>query len=236
MAATGIGAAVRRGLADGFGLPLIVIFGAMMGFGSVAASSGFGLGDSVLATLLVWAGPGQVVMADLRAAGADLLPLLLAVSMASVRFLPMTMMMMPVLRGGFRARGLGALFAQLISINVWLFTMKARERFSGTALLAYFLAVSAACLTVGVAGTVIGHVMTAVFPPVVAVAVLFLNVTFMALMIANTRDRTIAVAVVAGAVLGPLLHFASADYGILGAGLVGGTAAYLATRRRKQRR
>ena len=69
-----------------------------------------------------------------------------------------------------------------------------------------------------------------------AVALLFLNVTFMALMIANTRDRTIAMAVVAGAVLGPLLHFASADYGILGAGLVGGTAAYLATRRRKQRR
>ena len=90
--------AFREGVRHGLAVPSIVVFATMLGYGSMAHANGFSAFEALLSTALVWAMPGQVAMADLRASGADLFVTLLAVSMASVRFFPMATIMVGTFR------------------------------------------------------------------------------------------------------------------------------------------
>ena len=57
--------AVLVGIRNAFGLPALLLFSAMTGFGSFAHEHGFSLYMSMLSTILIWGLPGQVVHVEL---------------------------------------------------------------------------------------------------------------------------------------------------------------------------
>jgi len=107
----------RDGLHDALGLPMVVLTGGMIGFGALAQESGFNVLEAVLATILIWALPGQIVLADMHAAGANTWAIVIAVSIANLRFLPMTIAVMPHLRGGLKHQAWQLALAQMLSAN-----------------------------------------------------------------------------------------------------------------------
>lgn len=226
-------AAFFEGVRHGLAVPSIVVFATMLGFGSLAHANGFSALEAVLSTALVWAMPGQVAMADLKASGADLFVILLAVSMASVRFFPMATILVGTFRrvAGHPAKRL--LLAHLMSASTWPMGMAAAQRMPIDSAMAYYWPVGGLCITMGCIGTLAGYWLSADMPQVVRLTLVFLNVVFLALLFALNRDRLVILAVAAGAVLGPPLHALEPNYGVILTGLIGGTLAYAVLGRRR---
>lgn len=225
--------AFREGVRHGLAVPSIVVFSTMLGFGSMAHANGFSAFEAFLSTLLVWAMPGQVAMADLSASGADLFVILLAVSMASVRFFPMATILVGTLRSATPDLPRQLLIAHLMSASTWPMGMAASQRMPVASAMAYYWPVATLCITFGCIGTLAGYWLSADMPEIARLTLVFLNVVFLSLLFAQTRDRLVILAVATGAVLGPPLHALEPNYGVLLTGVIGGTFAYAVLGRRR---
>ncbi|HUO53745.1 MAG TPA: AzlC family ABC transporter permease, partial [Rhodoblastus sp.] len=108
-------AGVRLGLSG----PAFYVALSLMGVGSLARAAGFPVGAAVLSTLLVWAGPGQLLFFGAMVAKTAPPAVALAVSLSSVRLLPMCLSVLPMLRD--KKTPLAVLFAasHFIAVTVW---------------------------------------------------------------------------------------------------------------------
>ena len=77
----------------------LVLIGTYVGVGALGHDYGFSLAWIMLSTVLVWAGPAQVIMISALGTGAPLFEVALAVFLSAVRFLPMVVALLPLLRG-----------------------------------------------------------------------------------------------------------------------------------------
>ena len=221
----------RRALADALGFPSIMLLASMLGFGSLAKDTGFTLGMAMASTAGIWGLPGQVAMAELYTAGMSTLFIVLAVSLANARFLPMAVSFIPHIRSGAKRFGWMFLFVQLLSINTWAAGLRSFPDMTEPMRLRYYLLFSAVCMTAGLVGTAIGYFGIGVIHPSAALGLLFLNPLFFAILLASARARPAILAMMIGIPLGPIMHLISADWGLLATGLVGGTVAFLIHRR-----
>jgi predicted branched-subunit amino acid permease len=60
-------------------------------------------------------------------------------------------------------------------------------------------------------------------------------VYFLMILIGDLRTRLAAIAVICGAVAGPLLYVVNPQWSVVAAGIIGGTAAYLIQRKHGRR-
>ena len=61
------------GIRNALGVPALLLFSAMTGFGSLAQEQGLSLWISMLSTVLIWGMPGQVVHVELYGLGSPLI-------------------------------------------------------------------------------------------------------------------------------------------------------------------
>lgn len=231
-------AARRLGVRDALGLPAIVLFASMSGFGSLARESGLPLWATVASTVGIWGLPGQVVMAEMFALGAPVFAIAVGVAVANARFLPMTLALMPYFHGwrGPKAGRFG--LSHFVSLNPWAAALR---RFPGMApeyRVPYFLCFSSVCVTAATAGTALGYELAGTLPRPVTLGLVFLSPAFFAIVFADVRHRAGVLALLFGAALGPVLHAWEPHWGLPATGLVAGTAAFLIDRilvRRRRR-
>jgi predicted branched-subunit amino acid permease len=62
--------------------------------------------------------------------------------------------------------------------------------------------------------------------PAVAMGFLFVNIIFIACLLANSRAAPIIASIIIGAIAGPVCHLISPSNGILIAGIIAGTAGH----------
>jgi predicted branched-subunit amino acid permease len=226
---------IRRALRDALGLPSLVLFASMTGFGSLARESGFSLAAALGATAGIWGLPGQIALAELYASGSETLAVVMAVSLANARFLPMTVAFLPMLGAGLRRRAWLFALAQLISVNTWAAGLRVGPGLPGLDRRRYFVSFAAVCISAALLGTAAGFFATGTLPRPVTLGLIFLNPVFFALIFADTRIPATALALVIGAVTGPLLHLVSPDWGLLATGLLAGSAAFWLGRKLKRK-
>lgn len=65
--------ALKRGVRDAFGSPMLVLLAGMVAYGSVAHQQGFDPWVTSLGSVFIFALPGQVVMQEMVIAGAPLI-------------------------------------------------------------------------------------------------------------------------------------------------------------------
>lgn len=224
-------AAFISGAKDGLGMPVLVIGASMVGFGSLARDSGFGWGISIISTITVWGLPGQVAFAELFAVGAPVLAIVLASSMANLRFLPMSLSMMPLFRDDRAAWRWRYLLVAMMSVNTWALTVRRGPSLPADQRVPYFIGLWAACMTAGVAGTALGYHLAGTLPSSVTVSLIFLNPVYFVFLFAGVRHRKFVLALIIGAVLGPLVHRVSPDWGLVFCGVIAGSSAYWLDRR-----
>jgi len=229
-------AVVKRAVFDALGLPALVLLASMAGFGSLARESGLGLGTGLLATAGVWGLPGQLALAELYAAGAGSVAVVLAVSLANARFLPMAVSLLPLMSGGVKRKRWLFLVVQLLSINSWAASLRSFPQLPVSLRVHYFVAFALVCMVAGLIGTAIGYLALGILPRPVSLGLIFLNPVFFAMVFANTTDHMWINALIIGAVAGPLLHLVSPDWGLLATGLVAGTPAFWLSRARERAR
>ncbi len=226
MTALGPHKAFRLGARDGLIMPFWMVFGSMIGFGSMAHDSGIGLGVALGSSIGIWGLPGQVAMVELFAVGLPVFAIVVASSMANMRFMPMTVVMMPHFRGNSSAMKLRYLLAQMMSINIWSIFMQRGPTLADADRLPFYFGVSLVCLTGGAIGTTVGYIAAGLLPLYVTVSLVFLNPAYFVFVFSSVRYRNCIIAVILGALTGPLLYQITPDWSVPITGLIAGTAAF----------
>ncbi len=221
---------IRRALRDAFEFPWLVLLASMTGFGSLARDSGFSLDLALISTIGIWGLPGQVALVELYSGGGEMAAVVMASSLANARFLPMAVALMPLLRQGLRHTAWSYVLVQLMSINTWAAALRTAPAFGGRHLRLYFLVFAAVCMTSALTGTAIGYFAIGSLPRPVTLGLIFVNPLFFALLFAGFKGRAVVLALVVGAVFGPLVHLVLPDWGVLVTGVAAGSLAFALSR------
>lgn len=228
---------VWRGVRDALVMPAWVVGLSLFAVGSLAAETGFPAGAAVLSTLLIWAGPAQVIFFGGVAAGMAMPAIALAVGLSSIRLLPMVMSIMPLLRERAKGSGLQILLAHYVAVTVWVEAARQLPSLSPQQRLPYYLGFANACVAVCTITTLLGYLLVGALPSSLAAGLLFLTPVFFTLsLVAGARNISDWVAIGSGLALAPLsTELVGKDFDLLATGLVGGTAAYLLQKTRRAR-
>ena len=223
---------IARGAAGVTGLPALVLMSAMVGFAGLAREAGLTLGQAVFATFGIWALPSMIVLVGSIAAGLGLGATALAVALASVRFTPMVMSIMPEMRGG-RTRPLTLyLLAHFVAITAWVHATARFGRVPREHRTAFFGGFAVTLTTISTAIVGVVHQLAAGLPTLLAVGLVFLTpLYFLTSLWANAREPSDRPALVIGLALGPLAQWLFPSLGLVLSGLVGGTLAWWWSRR-----
>lgn len=225
----------RAGMRAAIGTPALVLGASYVGFGAFVHQAGFDLWQGLGSTTLGWALPGQIALVEIFAVGGSLIAAAIAVGLANARLLPMVLTLMPILRQDDperKPRLAHYLSAHFIALTGWANAMQRCPDMVPSQRLPYFLGFTTVIWLSTVIATAIGFHLVSVLPAPVTLGLVFLNpLYFMLLFVADLARRERGVALVIGAVLGPLFHLVSPDWGLLATGLVGGTLAFLIVER-----
>ncbi len=214
-------------------VPAIVLFSTSLGFGALARDGGFSFAHATFLAVIVFALPNQVVLIDQLARGATLAGAALAVTLTAVRLMPMTVTLVPLLRGTRRRPLLEILAAHFVAISTWIEGNRRLPALPQDLRLPFHLGAGSAVASMMVAGTITGYTLVAGIPAIVTAALLFMTPLYFVLsLIATSRSRMDFAAIVLGCGLSPVLFLLMPGFDLLGTGLIGGTLAYMIGRRR----
>ena len=193
-----------------------------LGFGASASGVGMGLGWTMAASLLIFGMPGQLILLNAAGGGAMGGAVLSAIA-ANARFLPMAVSLSPWL-GGRPARWLALPF---IAVTVWAGAMRALPNLPPAQRLPWFLGLAAGCWGIAALATLAGFWLAPHLPPWLLALLVFTNPLYFGLLLA--ADRAVPAArraVLCGALASPLVVLLPAAWGLLAAGLLGGSLAF----------
>ncbi|GEO84935.1 hypothetical protein GCM10007920_26570 [Ciceribacter naphthalenivorans] len=186
---------------------------------------------------MIWALPAKMILIGMMASGANVLAMFLAVTLSSIRMMPMVASLVPELRGPRTPTWLLLVLSHFVAITAWVFATGSLKNVPRPARVAYFAGFG---LTLVAANTILvglSYGLVATFPPAVAGVLFFLTpVYFVGSIWASARHSVVRVAFVIGVLAGPLLAVLTPGIDILIAGIGGGTLAYLIDRYVMRRR
>jgi predicted branched-subunit amino acid permease len=222
----GIGAAVRS-------VFFYVLVGNYVGMGALAHEVGFSFWWMALSTVLIWAAPAQVILLSTLNT-ASLWEVALAVTLTSVRFLPMVAALLPTMRRpGVRQRDL-LLPMHLTAISVWVEGMRLLPLMPIERRIAFYNGLGIGLISGALIGGAIGFLLAARLPPLLAATLLFF--TPMAILMSSARNaRTLVdgLAFGLGLVVAPILAAQKIGLDLMWTGLIAGSIAYAVHRVRE---
>jgi predicted branched-subunit amino acid permease len=222
---------------DALALPAWVVGFSFIGIGSLAREVGHPVTAAVLSTILVWASPAQVLLYGGLAAGVALPAIAAAVCLSSLRFLPMAISLLPLLRRPGQGLAAQALLAHPVSVTIWIEGQRRLPPLPPEERIPYYVGFSYTAILVSAGLTFVGYFLAGAVPGALAAALLFLAPLFFSIsLVAGARAPADWTAIALGFGLAPLSTLAvGGDVDLLATGLVGGTAAYLVGRLRRPR-
>ena len=210
-----------------------VLFGTFIGIGALGHDFGFSILWVLLSTLLIWAGPAQVILVSTLGAGASAIEAAVAVSLSGVRLLPMVVALLPLLRTErTRTRDL-ILPAHFTAISMWVESLRLLPAIPRAQRIPFCNGLGSGLLASSLLASGIGFYLAGSLPAVFAAALLFLTpLSFLISVVRNSRLLVDRLAFAFGLGLGPLLAAMKVDLDLLWSGIAGGTLAYVVHRLR----
>jgi predicted branched-subunit amino acid permease len=222
-----------RGIAS---LPAIILMTSYVGFSAFALESGLTRGEAVTMTLSIWALPAQMILIGTMAGNAHIAASFLAVTLSSIRMMPMVASIMPEMRTEKTRVAILLFLSHFIAITSWVFASRHLREVPRQHRVIYFAGFGMTLTLTNALLVAVSYGIVSEFPPVVAGALFMLTpVYFVSSIWASARQPVVKLAFVTGAVLGPLLALVTPEFDVLYAGIGGGSAAYLIDRFRRRR-
>jgi predicted branched-subunit amino acid permease len=218
----------KKGCIAGAGIPGISLSASFFALGALFKNAGLNATQSFLSTLLNFALPGQVVMAETIIVHGTLLNIFLSVYLTNARLYPMTLNLVPVITEQKRPKWHYYLVAHFIAVTSWVHmlnnykTINKKNRFN------FFLGLSSTLWFMSVIATVIGFYSAGVISKNIFMAVIYLNpIYFMCMIVTGLNKNYIILTVVLSVILSPILFLLTPGWSVLLAGLLSGIISYL---------
>src|SRR4051812_17724003 len=215
---------VRSALGSVF---FLVLAGTYVGLGAIAHDFGFSSWWLALSTVLVWAGPAQVILVSAVGSGSAPVEAAIAVSLSGIRLFPMVVALLPLLRTErTRLRDL-LLPTHFPSVSMWVESLRLLPAVAREQRIAFCNGLSSGYMAGATAFGFAGYYLAAGLPPLLAAALLFLTpMSFLISTARNARALLDRLALVLGFAIGPVLAAWNVQLDLMWTGVVGGTLAY----------
>ncbi len=226
-----------HGMRGIFSLPSFILALSFVGFAALTAEAGIPVEQAMFMTGIVWALPAKVILVGTMLSGAHLATAFLAVTLSSVRMMPMLAALIPEIRTSRTPTWLLLFLAHFVAITAWVFTMERVQNVPRAGRVAFFAGFSITLTLTNVVLVGLAYGAVSEFPPLVSGCLFFLTpVYFLTSIWVSARHRVIYWALGVGLVFGAVFAIVTPEYDILLTGLVGGTLAWWAERMTRLRR
>ncbi|WP_439616713.1 AzlC family ABC transporter permease [Shinella sp.] len=219
-----------------FSLPAIILMLSFVGFAAFTAEAKIPVEQVMFMTGMVWALPAKVILVGSMLSGAHILTAFIAVTLSSVRMMPMVAALIPEIRTSRTPTWLLLFLSHFVAITAWVFAIERVNGVPRDGRVAFFagFGITLTLLNILLVGLVYGAVSE--FPPIVSGCLFFLTpVYFLTSIWISARHRVIYWALGIGLALGWFFAIVAPEYDILLAGVIGGTLAWWGERMLRQR-
>ena len=214
-------------LSVGSSVITLVLIATYVGIGALAHDTHFSLGWTLAGTILVWAGPAQIILISTIGSGATLVQAAIAVTLSAIRLFPMVVSVLPMLRTPHTKRRHLVLAAHFIAVTLWVECFRLLPQVLRERRLAFTHGLGIGLLLVCLAATTLGYGLAANLPPLFGAAILLLTpLAFLLSTAGNCRQLSDVLALVLGLALFPLVSMLHTGVDILISGVAAGTIAY----------
>ena len=208
--------------------PAIALGCCFIAIGALLKNLGFNIQESVFSTMLTYALPGSLVMAESMLIGASLLNIFLAVWFVNARLYPMAVSLFPLMMHKSQPKWKYYFSCHFIAVSAWLIMKSNYKKIPKEYRIDYWIGIGSATVSVSVIGTFIGFYFSEYMNKDMMIGLAILNpVYFLCMMVGASKTIQVTLSVLLGIILGPIIYLFSPEWSILLAGVFGGTIAYL---------
>lgn len=217
----------RKGGMAALSIPGLVLALSFVGFAALAKESGFSLWQTVFMVGVVWALPGKVVLIAAVSGGAALPAVALAVSLSSVRLMPMVVSIIPEIRTPKTRMWVLYALSHFVAVTSWVIAMHNFRDVPRESRTAFYFGTGSVLLVGTMTVTALVFLAAANMPTSVSAAFFLLTpMYFLTSLWSSARESAGHWAMVLGLALGPAFHYFSPKFALLAAGVLGGIIAY----------
>ena len=210
-----------------FDSPAIALGASFIAIGALLKNIGFNIQQSILSTVLTYALPGQLVMAESFFIGASLLNIFLAVWLVNARLYPMTVSLIPLLIHKKQPRWKYYLSCHFIAVSAWLIMKSKYQTIEKKHRIDFWMGIGTGTWFIAITSTIIGFLISDYLNKDMMIGLAIVNPVYFTCMMAGAmKNLQINLSIILGAVLGPLFFFISPEWSILYGGVLAGTIAY----------
>ena len=207
--------------------PAIALGCCFIAIGALLKNLGFNIQESIFSTMLTYALPGSLVMAESLLVGASLLNIFLAVWFVNARLYPMAVSLFPLMMHRSQPKWKYYFSCHFIAVSAWLIMKSNYKSIPKEQRIDYWIGIGSATWSIAVLGTFIGFFSSEYLNKDLMMGLAILNpIYFLCMMVGASKTIEISSSVLLGTILGPIFYFISPEWSILLGGLVGGTIAY----------
>jgi predicted branched-subunit amino acid permease len=205
----------------------LVLFATYLGIGALAHDTHFSLGWALASTLLIWAGPAQIILLSTLGSGATAVQAAIAVTMSAIRLFPMVVSVLPLLRTPQTKRRHLVLATHFIAVTLWVECYRLLPQVPRERRIAFTHGLGCGLLTVCLMATALGYELAAKLPQLFAAAILLLTpLAFLLSTARNCKQNSDILALALGIALYPLVAQFNTGVDVLISGMAAGSIAY----------
>ena len=211
-----------------FDSPAIALGASFIAIGALLKNIGFNIQQSILSTVLTYALPGQLVMAESFFIGASLVNIFLAVWLVNARLYPMTVSLMPLLKETSQPRWKYYLSCHFLAVSSWLIMKDRIQVVDQKNRIDFWIGIGVGTWSTAIVATIVGYLLSDYLSKDMVIGFAIINpVYFACMMVGAMKSKSISTAVILGSILGPTLFLFSQEWSILIGGTLAGTIAFI---------
>ena len=211
-----------------FDSPGVALGASFVAIGALLKNVGFTIEESIFSSFLIYALPGSLVLAESMVIGVSLLNIFLAVWLVNARLYPMTVSLMPLIISKNQPRWKYYLSCHFVAVSSWLILKSNYKKIDKKYRIDFWIGIGTATWLIGIFSTTLGYFSGDYLNKDMMIGLAIVNpIYFMCAMIGVMKSKSISIAIILGAVLGPSFYIISPEWCILFGGTVAGTIAFL---------
>ena len=208
--------------------PAIALGCCFIAIGALLKNIGFNIQESIFSTMLIYALPGSLVMAESILVGASLLSIFIAVWFVNARLYPMAVSLFPLMMDGSQPKWKYYLSCHFIAVSAWLIMKSNYEKIEKKDRVDFWIGIGSATWSVAVISTIVGFYLSDYLNKDMLMGLAILNpIYFTCMMVGAMKTVQVTLSVILGAILGPVFYFFSPEWSILLGGFIAGSISFL---------